>query len=440
MKSGDFHSIWKRIWAALKGFCTKNAAIKVVALLFAILLWGYVLTDQNPSRTKTVTNVPTSFEGEAELLAQGLCVRGDRAAILSDVTVQVRTQIAYYAALTANQISATISLRNISEARTYELPVNATVSGGYGVVQSVTPGTVSVEIDTRLTKTIPVTTVYTGTLPDGYWADMSASSVTTRVDVEGPKTDIERIKRAECVVDLSDCTSTIYSTYDIILYDENDEVISPDILIGTVPTSTVRIPIYPVKTVPVNVKGSLEGLDNLAVNHELFSATATPQTVRLVGQQSVLDEIDSVLIKSINVSGMSEPETFVGEIIVPENTRLAEGDGTVSVSLDIRESTDEQIFEQLVIEVENLADGLEAELEFETVDLRVSGRISLVSVLKRSDAHVLVDVVNLSAGEYYLDLFPFVRDEDATVELTTEMTRNGESVSTVKVILRERAG
>ena len=156
--------------------------------------------------------------------------------------------------------------------------------------------------------------------------------------------------------------------------------------------------------------------------------------MRLVGQQSVLDEIDSVLIKSINVSGMSEPETFVGEIIVPENTRLAEGDGTVSVSLDIRESTDEQIFEQLVIEVENL------ELEFETVDLRVSGRISLVSVLKRSDAHVLVDVVNLSTGEYYLDLFPFVRDEDATVELTTEMTRNGESVSTVKVILRERAG
>ena len=190
----------------------------------------------------------------------------------------------------------------------------------------------------------------------------------------------------------------------------------------------------------MNVKGSLEGVDNLAANHELFSATATPQTVRLVGQQSVLDEIDSVLIKSINVSGMSEPETFVGEIIVPENTRLAEGDGTVSVSLDIRESTDEQIFEQLVIEVENLADGLEAELEFETVDLRVSGRISLVSVLKRSDAHVLVDVVNLSTGEYYLDLFPFVRDEDATVELTTEMTRNGESVSTVKVILRERAG
>ena len=75
----DFTGIWKRIVAAIRGFCTKNLVIKVVALLFAILLWGYVLTDLKPYRTKTVTNVATSFEGEAELLAQGRCVRGDRA-------------------------------------------------------------------------------------------------------------------------------------------------------------------------------------------------------------------------------------------------------------------------------------------------------------------------------------------------------------------------
>lgn len=435
--SGDFSGFWKRVWAAVKGFCTKNGAVKFVALLFAILLWGYVLTDQNPSRTKTVANVPTSFEGEAELLAQGLCVRGNRAELLGDVTVQVRTQIAYYASLGANQITATISLRNITEARTYELPINASVSGGYGVVQSVTPGTVSIEIDNCLTKTVPVTTTYTGSLPDGYWADMDASSLTTRVDVEGPSTDIERINRAECVVDLTDCTSTIYRTYNLVFYDEDNNVISSDNLIGTVPTSTVRIPIYPVKTVPVDVTGSLEGEDNLAPNHELFSATATPQTVRLVGRQEVLDEIDSVRVQSVNISGRSEPETLVCELILPENTRLAEGDGTVSISLDIRETADEQVFEQLAIEVENLGEGLEAELAFDAVDLSVAGRISLVSVLKRSDVRVLVDVNNLAAGEYELDLYPFVRDEDTTIELTTKMSVSGEPVTSVRVVLRE---
>ena len=53
-------------------------AIKVIALVFAVLLWGYVLTDQKPVRTKIIPEVTTSFEGEAELIAQGFCVRGDR--------------------------------------------------------------------------------------------------------------------------------------------------------------------------------------------------------------------------------------------------------------------------------------------------------------------------------------------------------------------------
>ena len=60
------NSIWnsdlrKRILTAIKNFFTTNLAVKIVALLFAVLLWGYVLTDQNPYRTKTITNVNTRF-------------------------------------------------------------------------------------------------------------------------------------------------------------------------------------------------------------------------------------------------------------------------------------------------------------------------------------------------------------------------------------------
>ena len=51
----------------LKSFFTKNIAIKVISLMFAILLWGYVLMTQNPPRVKTVTDVTVSIEGEADL-------------------------------------------------------------------------------------------------------------------------------------------------------------------------------------------------------------------------------------------------------------------------------------------------------------------------------------------------------------------------------------
>ena len=43
-------------------------------------------------------------------------------------------------------------------------------------------------------------------------------------------TDIERINRAECVVDLTDCTSTIYRTYNLVFYDEDNNVIKNKLL------------------------------------------------------------------------------------------------------------------------------------------------------------------------------------------------------------------
>ncbi len=435
------NSIWnselsKRFLAAVKDFFTTNLAVKIVALLFAVLLWGYVLTDQNPYRTKTISNVNTSFEGEAELLAQGLCVRGDRSEILGNVTVQVRTQIVNYSALGSGQVNATISLRNISEARVYELPVTASIMSGYGVVETVTPSVATVEIDSLVIKSIPVSTKYMGTLPEGYWADMNASSVTTRVEVQGPKKDMDRVKRAECVVDWTGCTSMIYSTFDIILYDEDDNVISSDIVVGTLPSSTVRIPIYPMKEVPIDVMGSLIGADNLAANHELFSATATPVAVHLIGEQSILDGIDSILVDPINISGKNDIEIFEAKLILPEGVRLLEDTSAVSVSVDIRESMAEQVFEQVPVEVIGLGEGLTAQLGIASVDLRVSGRTSLVSILKRSDVKVQVDVTNLAAGEYDLSLFALVRDEESTVELTTELTSAGTLLDTIHVAIR----
>ena len=157
----------KKIAQGFKSFFTKNFALKVIAFVFAMLLWGYVLTDQKPVREKDVGSVSTSFDGEAELIAQGFCIRGDRSEILPDVNVKVRTQITNYAYVTPSTVLASVSLRNISEAREYDLPIQASVTSSLGVVQSITPATVHVEIDALVTKTIPITTTFTGELPDG---------------------------------------------------------------------------------------------------------------------------------------------------------------------------------------------------------------------------------------------------------------------------------
>ena len=411
----------KKIAQGFKSFFTKNFALKVIAFVFAMLLWGYVLTDQKPVREKDVGSVSTSFDGEAELIAQGFCIRGDRSEILPYVSVKVRTQITNYAYVTPSTVLASVSLRNISEAREYDLPIQASVTSSLGVVQSITPATVHVEIDALVTKTIPITTTFTGELPDGYWADMDALSTTSRIDITGPKTDISTITHGECVVDLSGKTSTIYSTFDVTFYDKNNKVVSSDIIIGTLPTSTVRLPIYPMKHVPIDVESSLVGADNLAANHEIIKAVATPAAVRLVGDQAALDKIDTVSLEPIGINGLDTTMTVSGQLIVPEGVRLLDSE-TVSILLEVREMVILQTFEQLEIQVHGKQGRANVTLSIPAADLTVEGRYSLVSMLSRSDVQLFVDVTGLTPGVYKLPVSVLVRDADATIELTTTIS------------------
>lgn len=43
---------WEMLKQGLKSFFTKNIAIKVLSLMFAILLWGYGADDAEPSPRK----------------------------------------------------------------------------------------------------------------------------------------------------------------------------------------------------------------------------------------------------------------------------------------------------------------------------------------------------------------------------------------------------
>ena len=422
-----------KILSALKDFFTKNVLIKIIALIFATLMWGYVLTDQKPSRNKVISGVSTYFDGEAELQAQGLCVRGDRSVYLEPVTVTASTVITNYASLNADQVSARISLRNISEPREYDLPITASVASSLGTIRSVSPSRITVEIDQLRNKNIEVTFTVTGDLPEGYWADTDAlKRRTTMLTVSGPRKDIARIVRAECIVDLTDRTTDILNTYDVILYDANGEEISSDILIGTLPSVTVSLPIYAMKTVPIDVESALVGLDSLASNYEIDSIRSTPASVRIRGRnRETVDAVKRIEVEPITVTGLSAPLQTEADLVIPEGVSVIDGVTKANVLVNIREIQESQTFEQVEIQTRGIGKGLTAELNLSAVNVSVTGRTSIVSMLRRNSIQVSVDLTGLAEGEYDLQLDPFIKDEQTTVELYTEL-----SETTVHVIIR----
>ena len=47
----------RKIWTFIKNSFRKNLLLKIVSVLFAVILWSYVMVETNPVREKTVNNV-----------------------------------------------------------------------------------------------------------------------------------------------------------------------------------------------------------------------------------------------------------------------------------------------------------------------------------------------------------------------------------------------
>ena len=404
----------------LKSFFTKNIAIKVLSLMFAILLWGYVLMTQNPPRVKTVTDVTVSIEGEADLTTRKLTLRGDRAALLEDVSVRVRTELTSYADISADDITASINLSRITSTGKHTVRIHAKSSSGD--VVSVSPSEIEVEIDTLTTRNIPIEIHEEGELPEGYWAgDVQLDSAT--VLLEGPGTDLAKIVKAVGTIDLTNRTESLNQSIMLALYDKEGNVVESSILFGGMPTVVAKQEILPSKLVPIDVDGAIIGREELPENFEIASyGTSLESTlVRIVGDADVIQKIESLSLEPVDVTGCTESIQQELAINVPEGVRIIGAD-SVNLQVTIREKTAVLEFTELPIEIVGLARKQTATLSQELANVTFSGRVSLLAGITRGDVKVYADVTGLAAGTHDVKLALQIDGEDVPSDLQYEFT------------------
>ena len=411
---------WEMLKQGLKSFFTKNIAIKVLSLMFAILLWGYVLMTQNHPRVKTVTDVTVSIEGEADLTTRKLTLRGDRAALLEDVSVRVRTELTSYADISADDITASINLSRITSTGKHTVRIHAKSSSGD--VVSVSPSEIEVEIDTLTTRNIPIEIHEEGELPEGYWAgDVQLDSAT--VLLEGPGTDLAKIVKAVGTIDLTNRTESLNQSIMLALYDKEGNVVESSILFGGMPTVVAKQEILPSKLVPIDVDGAIIGREELPENFEIASyGTSLESTlVRIVGDADVIQKIESLSLEPVDVTGCTESIQQELAINVPEGVRIIGAD-SVNLQVTIREKTAVLELTELPIEIVGLARKQTATLSQELANVTFSGRVSLLAGITRGDVKVYADVTGLAAGTHDVKLALQIDGEDVPSDLQYEFT------------------
>ena len=393
MKKNDIGAI---ILNWLKGFFTKNLALKIVSLLFAMLIWGYVMVEVNPKRVKTITDVPISFSGESSLHDRGLAVRGDRDDILRNVTVRVKVQLTDYTGLDASDISASVSLRPVNKADTYKLKIDATSS--LGTVENVSPSEITIEVDELATMLVPIDVEYSGELPYGYWKS-EPTLASQSIKVSGPRDDVSTISKAICTIDLEDRTTSYNEAILLKYVDKNGDEIDTALFLDTLPSVVVKMDVMRIVELPINAADAVLGADALPANYEVYDVVATPPTVRVVGSENALSGLTDIKIENIDVSGSTSSVQQNVVITAPEGTTLLD-DPNITVYVGIREKQDSAQFKGVPIETKGLGKKLTAELSATECDVSITGRTSLMKLLQRKDVSVYVDLTGLTAGTY----------------------------------------
>lgn len=383
-------------WRLLKN----NISLKILALLFAVVLWSYVLAATNPARERVIYDVTVRPQGVEDLKAKDLAISGNLSDILKSVDIRVKVNQDDLKFLNDQNIQAYVDLSTINGTGEYSLKINAKPT--YGQVLEVSPAEITLNVDSLVTKQVPVTVKTVGDAASGYYAGTPLISP-DYVNITGARSDVERVTSALCNIDLTGLTQGYNKSMDVTLLDSAGNAVPAQLFTGNLPSVMVSLNVLPEKTVPVNVNGSIIGQDSLSPGFEITGITCDPQTVTIIGEKAVLDTVSSISLVPYTISGMSADAVVPLEFSPPAgvtviNTEKAE------VTIVIREITAQKKYTGIAVKQKNLSPGLVATLDTGTVDVTVIAGVSRISRLFKPEIVPYVDLDGLGPGQYSLSV------------------------------------
>lgn len=384
-----------------KGFFTRNIGLKIVAFIFAILLWAYVLVALNPVRSKSIDDVPITLEGYTDLLSRNLIlVNSD----LGLADVEVNATITNHADLDNSRVNCRASLGTISAAGTYRLPLSVTVQSNLGTVASVNPRTVTVEVENLVVKTVPVKLELTGTLPEGY--EVIGESYASTITIEGAARYIEPTVRAVATVDLTGRTENVEESVDVVFYDKNDQEVTVVTRTQNAPNVTVRLSLSAYKRVSIQQAVSLADDTYFTLTSEV-----SPATVMIYGTSEVLSSIESVSTQSLVLPAEVGVVSRELSLDLPDGVSLKRGQSSsVVISAVVTEKTGEKTMEVPLVYGGQSGDLIVADGAPTFVTVSLSGPLRQLELLMGGQMTAYVDLTGYGAGSW--ELIPVIRGLD----------------------------
>lgn len=403
------------------GRITNNFGLKILAVIFATVLWLAVVNIDDPNTTRSFTATVAIENGD---YLTGIGKYYEIVNNSNTVTFQVSGKRSYLERMSNADFRAVADLERIENLE--RVPIDITVQRYSGVV-SVLNKTyyLQMAVEDLVSKPFVISVQTKGKVAkDRALGDMSASP--TLIRVSGPASVVDTIDKAVATVDVEGMSEDMTDSVIPALYDADGNEVDTKELSFNIQNVMVSMQILDTKEVTLNFQTS----GTLPEGYEYLGIEFSPQTVRVKGQSVALNTINSITVPKevldlTDAEGDMETEVDISAYLPDGVTLVDSGQSKITVTVQV-EKHEKKKFKVPVanITVSNLGSRYDVKFLSETVEVELEGLSSELEKLKAESLTGSIDVSGMTEGEHTVNLelnldnkFKLVRNANVTVDI-----------------------
>lgn len=367
----------------------------LISFCIAFGLWLYVVTFVSVESTETIYNIPVVFEGETVLTTDRnmIITSGDSAVVNLKLTGS-RSDLGK---VNRDNIVVKVDLTKVYDPGKHQLGFNISWPGdvandAFSVEKY--PSTVTINVEQKLKRDVPVQIAYEGTAPEGFLVDQENAVLDyTTVNVVGPSSVIEQIDHARIEVNLENQTESVSASYRYTLCNENDEPVDVSMVTTNVAEVHLDLRIQRFEEVPLVLTLHYGG----GAESHTTNISIEPKKIKVSGSDVLLADLQEYVLGTIDLATITEETELVFPIVLPEGVTNLSGieEAVVKISfigLSMEEFTTSQI------KVVNVPEGMEYDLINQAVKVTLRGETALINSIEPEDILVTVDLSGKEVG------------------------------------------
>ena len=361
----------------------------VLAIVIAVALWLYVISVENPTGTAWLRDLPVQIQGEEVLEENDLMVTD----LSKDtVTIRLNGRKKTLMKVSRKNVSFTVDVSSITEAGDWTLVGHLNYPGNVSsdsvTVSNYNDLKVTVTVEPRTTRTIPVRGEFLGTEAAGYRTGTVSVSPET-LTLAGPEDTLEKITYALAQVEENELSSSLTVESSFILMTADG--LPADVANVTTDVSAVEVtvPVRKVAQVPLTV----DLIGGGGATEEDVTSIITPRSITLVAEREDEELPEFISLGEIDLGDVFDGASYYLPIEVPDDVEAWNAPEYASVRLTMEGLTSLQVpVETDAIRLENLPDGYEAQMVSEYLYVWVRGPAGAMKDLVNEEILISADL------------------------------------------------